>query len=182
MKIIDTPLTEVKIIEPCVFGDDRGFFYENWNQRTFAELDLDLKFVQDNHSKSARGVLRGIHYQIERPQGKLVRVTAGAVYDVAIDLRRSSPQFGHWAGFRLDSVNKHMLWVPPGFGHGFLSLEDNTEFLYRCTDFYSPESERSLLWSDVQLDIDWPLDKVNEPVLSAKDAAGVPFAQAEIYS
>ncbi len=180
MQIIDTSIDDVKIIAPRVFGDDRGFFYESWNAQTFAALGLDLTFVQDNHSKSAKNVLRGLHYQIQKPQGKLVRVIAGSVYDVVVDLRRSSRNFGQWEGFILSAENKRMLWVPPGFGHGFLSLEEGTEFLYRCTEFYAPEYERSLLWNDPVLAIDWPLE--GEPALSAKDAAGLPLSEAEIFS
>ncbi len=182
MQLIDTSLADVKLIEPNVFGDDRGFFYESWNAARFAELGLDLTFVQDNHSKSAKGVLRGLHYQIQQPQGKLVRVIAGSVYDVAVDLRRSSPSFGQWEGFTLSAENKQMLWVPPGFGHGFLSLEDDTEFLYRCTGFYAPEHERSLAWNDAALAIDWPLEGIGEPSLSPKDAVGLPLAQAETFA
>ncbi len=180
MQILETSIHDVKLIEPRVFGDDRGFFYESWNEARFAELGLDFKFVQDNHSKSAKGVLRGLHYQIQKPQGKLVRVVAGAVYDVVVDLRRSSPTFGRSEGFTLSAENKRILWVPPGFGHGFLSLADGTEFLYRCTEFYAPEYERSLLWNDPALGIDWPLS--GDPLLSAKDAAGIPLAQAEVFT
>ena len=180
MQILETSINDVKLIEPRVFGDDRGFFYESWNEARFAELGLDFKFVQDNHSKSAKGVLRGLHYQIQKPQGKLVRVVAGAVYDVIVDLRRSSPTFGRSEGFMLSAENKRILWVPPGFGHGFLSLADGTEFLYRCTEFYAPEYERSLLWNDPALGIDWPLE--GDPMLSAKDAAGTPLTQAETFA
>ncbi|WP_323800449.1 dTDP-4-dehydrorhamnose 3,5-epimerase [Parasphingorhabdus sp.] len=180
MQLVDTSISDIKIIEPKVFGDDRGFFYESWNEATFAELGLDLEFVQDNHSRSSKGVVRGLHYQIQKPQGKLVRVVAGSVYDVVIDLRKSSPTFGKWEGFTLSEENKRLLWVPPGFGHGFLSLEDRTELLYRCTEFYAPEHERSLLWNDAELGIDWPLDR--EPTLSAKDAEGMPLAQAETFA
>lgn len=179
MQVTDTKIADVKIIEPEVFGDDRGFFYESWNADIFAALGLDIAFVQDNHSKSAKGVLRGLHYQIQGPQGKLVRVVAGSVYDVVVDLRRSSSTFGQWESFTLSAINKSMLWVPPGFGHGFLALENDTEFLYRCTEFYAPKFERSLLWNDIELGIDWPLDE--EPALSAKDALGIPFAQAEFF-
>ncbi|NRD89675.1 dTDP-4-dehydrorhamnose 3,5-epimerase [Sphingopyxis sp. BSNA05] len=179
MRLVDTSIADIKIIEPEVFGDDRGFFYESWNEARFAELGLELKFVQDNHSRSAKGVLRGLHYQIQKPQGKLVRVVAGSIYDVVIDLRKSSPTFGKWEGFTLSEENRNLLWVPPGFAHGFLSLEDRTEVLYRCTDFYAPEHERSLLWNDAELGIDWPLD--GEPLLSDKDAAAVAFAQAETF-
>jgi dTDP-4-dehydrorhamnose 3,5-epimerase len=181
MQVIDTALPDVKIIEPRVFGDDRGFFMETWNARTFAGLGLNLDFVQDNHSRSVRGVLRGLHYQLEQAQGKLVRVTAGAVYDVAVDLRRSSAHFGKWVGVELTAENKRMLWVPPGFAHGFLTLKDGTEFLYKCTDFYAPEHERSLLWNDPALGIDWPLNDMI-PQLSVKDAAGTPLTQAEYFA
>lgn len=181
MNVVDTAIPDVKIIEPRVFGDDRGFFMETWNSKAFAEAGLDLAFVQDNQSRSVRGVLRGLHYQARQPQGKLVRVTRGAVYDVAVDLRRSSPNFGRWVGVELSAVNKRMFWVPPGFAHGFLSLQDGTEFLYKCTDFYAPEHERSLLWSDPDIGIDWPLPDGEAPSLSAKDAAGMPLAQADIY-
>jgi dTDP-4-dehydrorhamnose 3,5-epimerase len=181
VKVTATALPEVKLIEPRVFGDDRGFFYESWNARAFADAGLDLDFVQDNHSRSARGVLRGLHYQVNRPQGKLVRVTSGAVFDVAVDLRRSSPRFGRWVGVELSAENKHMLWIPPGFAHGFLALRDGTEFLYKCTDLYSPEDERSLLWSDPAIGIDWPLDGI-VPALVAKDEAARPLAQADSYA
>jgi len=180
VKVVDTDLPEVKLIEPAVHGDDRGFFLEAWNARTFAEAGIDAEFVQDNHSRSARGVLRGLHYQLIRPQGKLVRVVSGRAFDVAVDLRRSSPRFGRWVGFELSAANKRMLWVPPGFAHGFLALEDGTDFLYKCTDFYAPEHDRSILWSDPAIGIDWPLDG-REPALAPKDAAAPPLAQAEGY-
>lgn len=180
MKLIDTAIADVKIVEPAVFGDDRGFFMETWNARGFAEAGLAVTFVQDNHSRSARGVLRGLHYQVRQPQGKLVRVVRGAVYDVAVDIRRGSATFGQWVGVELSEANKRMLWVPPGFAHGFLSLEDGTEFLYKCTDYYAREHERSLLWSDPAIGVEWPL--VGEtPLLSAKDAAAAPLADAETY-
>jgi dTDP-4-dehydrorhamnose 3,5-epimerase len=179
MRLVQTTIPEVKLIEPQVFGDDRGFFYESWNEATFAELGLDLKFVQDNHSKSAKNVLRGLHYQIQKPQGKLVRVTAGSVYDVVVDLRQSSPTFLLWEGFVLSAENKKILWVPPGFAHGFLTLEEDTEFLYRCTEFYTPEYERSLLWNDAGLGIDWPSN--GAPVLSTKDASGTSLGLAEKF-
>lgn len=181
MELIETSLPDVLLIRPRIFGDDRGFFLESWNERHFAELGLPLHFVQDNHSRSARGVLRGLHYQMPCPQGKLVRVTAGAAHDVVVDLRKSSPAFGRWAGFDLNAGNKMMLWVPPGFAHGFLSLEDGTEFQYKCTEFYAPEHEHSLLWNDPELDIAWPLDGI-EPLLSAKDRAGRPLRDAESFS
>jgi dTDP-4-dehydrorhamnose 3,5-epimerase len=181
VQIVDTAISDVKIIEPKVFGDDRGFFMETWNAQAFADLGLKLDFVQDNHSRSARGVLRGLHYQLEQTQGKLVRVTSGSVYDVAVDLRRSSASFGQWVGVKLSGENKRMLWVPPGFAHGFLTLEDGTEFLYKCTKLYAPEHERSLLWNDPALGIDWPLNGTT-PSLSAKDAAGTPLDRAECFA
>lgn len=180
MKLIPTAIPDVLVIEPQVFGDERGFFLESWNRARFAEAGLDLDFVQDNHSRSAKGVLRGIHYQLARPQGKLVRVTAGSVYDVAVDLRRSSPTFGRWVGVELSAANKRMLWVPPGFGHGFVTLEDGTDFLYKCTEFYAPEDERCIAWDDPAIGIAWPLAGI-KPMLSQKDQAGVPLGEAELY-
>lgn len=180
MKFLDTPLAGVKLIEPRLFGDERGFFMESWNAATFSEAGLDLSFVQDNHSSSAAGVLRGMHFQVERPQGKLVRVVAGAAFDVVADLRRSSPTFGRWYGVELSARNRRMLWAPPGMAHGFLSLQDDTQFLYKCTDFYAPRLERSLLWNDPQVGIEWPLGG-GTPQLSAKDAAGVLLSQCEVY-
>lgn len=181
MNVIETTLPEVKILEPRVFGDERGFFLESWNAQTFAGLGLDLDFVQDNHSRSAKGVLRGIHYQVEKPQGKLVRVTAGAVFDVAVDLRRSSPNFGKWVGVELSAKNHRMLWVPAGFGHGFLTLEDGTDFMYKCTDLYAPALERCVAWNDPEVGIDWPLGDIT-PALSAKDQQGDTLAMAEGYA
>jgi dTDP-4-dehydrorhamnose 3,5-epimerase len=177
MNVIDTALPGVKILEPKVFGDDRGFFLESWNAETFAKLGLDAPFVQDNHSRSAKGVLRGLHYQSENTQGKLIRVTQGRVFDVAVDMRRSSPSYGRSVTVMLSAANKRMLWVPPQFAHGFLCLEDGTDFMYKCTDYYNPASEHTLLWNDPALQIDWPLDGI-EPQLAAKDAAGLPLAQA----
>ena len=179
MQITPTALPDVKLIEPRVFGDDRGFFFESWNRRTFAAAGIDMDFVQDNHSRSRRGVLRGLHYQIEHAQGKLVRVTEGEVYDVAVDLRRSSPGFGRSVGCVLSAVNRRMLWIPPGFAHGFLVLSENAEFLYKATDYWFPEHERTLLWSDPALRIDWPLS--GEPTLAPKDAAGRLLADADVY-
>ncbi|SOB81126.1 dTDP-4-dehydrorhamnose 3,5-epimerase [Sphingomonas guangdongensis] len=181
MNLVETALPGVLLLEPRVFGDYRGFFYESWNAQTFAEAGLDLTFVQDNHSKSAKGVLRGLHYQNPDPQGKLVRVVAGAVYDVAVDLRRSSHTFGQWVGYELSAANKRMLWVPPGFAHGFLSLTNGTEFLYKCTALYAPAHEQSLLWNDPAIGIEWPLDGA-EPLLAAKDAAGHPLADAKVFA
>jgi dTDP-4-dehydrorhamnose 3,5-epimerase len=180
MKIIPTSIPGVVLLEPKVFGDERGFFYESWNKRTFAELGIDGDFVQDNHSKSQKNVLRGLHYQIEHAQGKLVRVTAGEVYDVAVDLRRSSPTFGRWVGFTLSAEDKRMAWIPPGFAHGFFVTSDSAEFLYKTTDYYSPTHERTLLWNDPQLAIPWPLD--GEPLLAAKDKSGLPLAEAETFA
>lgn len=180
MKVLDTLLPEVKLIEPKLFGDDRGFFLESWNARTFAEAGIDAEFVQDNHSRSARGVLRGLHYQMVRPQGKLVRVAAGRAFDVAVDIRRSSPNFGRWLGYELSAQNKRMLWVPGGFAHGFLALEDGTDFLYKCTDFYAPEHDRSMRWDDPAIGIEWPLSGL-EPILSPKDKAAPPLAEAETF-
>jgi dTDP-4-dehydrorhamnose 3,5-epimerase len=181
MNIIPTALADVLIIEPKVFGDARGFFLESWNQETFAAAGLDLNFVQDNHSRSAQGILRGLHYQMLRPQGKLVRVTQGEVFDVAVDMRKSSPQFGQWVGVHLSAENHRMLWVPPGFAHGFLVLSASADFLYKCTDFYLPEHERCIRWDDPDIGIAWPLADGQTPLLSAKDAAGSSFKAAETY-
>lgn len=180
MKIIPTTIPDVVLLEPKVFGDERGFFFESWNKRTFADLGIAADFVQDNHSKSQKNVLRGLHYQIEHAQGKLVRVTVGAVYDVAVDLRRSSPTFGRWVGFTLSAEDKRMAWIPPGFAHGFCVTSESAEFLYKTTDYWSPAHERTLLWSDPQLAIPWPLS--GEPLLAAKDKAGTPLAQAETFA
>ena len=180
MNLIPTAIPDVLLLEPRVFGDERGFFLESWNKRTFAELGITADFVQDNHSRSQKNVLRGLHYQIEHAQGKLVRVTAGEVYDVAVDLRRSSPTFGQWVSFTLSAANKRMAWIPPGFAHGFLVMSDSAEFLYKTTDYYSPAHERTLLWNDPQLAIPWPLD--GEPLLAAKDKAGTPLAAAETFA
>lgn len=181
MYIQPTAIPEVLIIEPAVFGDDRGFFYESFNQKRFAELTgISRNFVQDNHSKSAKAVLRGLHYQIQQPQGKLVRVTAGAVFDVAVDLRKSSPTFGRWVGVELSAANKRQLWIPEGFAHGFVVTSDSAEFLYKTTDYWAPEFERSILWSDPAIGIDWPLD--TEPLLSGKDQAGTLLSNADVFA
>ncbi len=173
-------IPEVLILAPKVFGDDRGFFFESFNQRDFQQITgLDVQFVQDNHSKSSKGVLRGLHYQIQHPQGKLVRVTQGAVFDVAVDLRRSSSNFGKWAGVELSDTNKKQLWVPPGFAHGFVVISDFAEFLYKTTDYWYPEHERSLLWSDPAVGIQWPFDGV--PQLAAKDAAAKMLQDADVF-
>ncbi len=176
MKFIETAIAGPVIIEPRVFGGDRGFFMESWNARAFAEAGLDLDFVQDNHSRSARGVLRGLHFQNPNPQGKLVRVTAGRAWDVAVDIRRSSPTFGQWVGVELSAENKRIFWVPPGFAHGFVALEDGTDFLYKCTTPYDPANEHSLLWNDPIVAVDWPIEGL-EPQLSAKDIAGKPLQE-----
>lgn len=181
MRVIDTALPDVKLLEPRVFGDERGFFMETWNATTFAEAGLDLAFVQDNHSHSSKGVLRGLHYQLEQTQGKLVRVTAGAVFDVAVDLRRSSPTFGKWVGYELSAQNKRMLWVPEGFAHGFLTLEDSTDFLYKCTALYAPQHERAIRWDDPEIGIEWPVTDI-APQLSTKDQAALHLVDAEVFA
>ena len=178
MNVTSTSIVDVKLIEPRVFGDDRGFFFESWNRRALADAGIDAAFVQDNHSRSRHGVLRGLHYQIEHAQGKLVRVVVGAVFDVAVDLRRSSPTFGRHVAVELSADNKRMLWVPPGFAHGFVVVSDAAEFLYKTTDYWFPEHERTLLWNDPALDIDWP---VATPQLAPRDARGTSFADAELY-
>ena len=178
--VTKTAIPDVLILEPRVFGDARGFFYESFNAKDFAEsTGLDVSFVQDNHSKSAKGVLRGLHYQIQHAQGKLVRVVQGEVFDVAVDLRRTSSTFGQWVGVHLSADNHRQLWVPPGFAHGFVVLSDSAEFLYKTTDYWHPEHERSLLWNDPAIGIDWPLD--GPPLLAAKDAAGKLLAEAECF-
>ncbi|SDA46806.1 MULTISPECIES: dTDP-4-dehydrorhamnose 3,5-epimerase [unclassified Janthinobacterium] len=181
MKRIDTAIDGLLIIEPTVFGDERGFFYESFNQRQFNALTgLDVDFVQDNHSRSAKNVLRGLHYQIQCPQGKLVRVVQGRVFDVAVDMRASSPTFGQHVGVELSAENKRMFWIPEGFAHGFLVLSDSAEFLYKTTDYWAPEFERSLLWNDAQVGIVWPLD--GAPILSAKDQQGKLLRDAECFA
>jgi dTDP-4-dehydrorhamnose 3,5-epimerase len=179
MKVQATQIAGVLIVEPDVFGDDRGFFMESFNQRAMREIGIDAHFVQDNHSRSQRNVLRGLHYQLHQPQGKLVRVVRGTVFDVAVDLRRNSPTFGKWVGAELSAENKRMFWMPPGMAHGFIVLSDFADFLYKATDYYAPEFERTILWNDPDLGIAWPL--AGEPVLSAKDAAGLPFREAEVF-
>ena len=180
MNVVPTEIPEVVIIEPKVFEDDRGFFFESFNQRTFAEkTGVEADFVQDNHSRSSQNVLRGLHYQIQQPQGKLVRVVAGAVFDVAVDIRKSAPTFGKWVGCLLSAENKRLLWVPVGFAHGFLVVSQTAEVLYKTTDYYAPGQERCILWNDPDLAINWELTAT--PVLSAKDQAGHPFKAAEIF-
>lgn len=182
MKATETTLPGVFIIEPAVFGDDRGFFMESFNAQKFRELTgANVDFVQDNHSRSGAHVLRGIHYQIEHAQGKLVRVTEGAVFDVAVDLRRSSPSFGQWVGMELSAENKKQLWVPAGFGHAFLVLSETADFLYKTTDYYHPEAERSILWNDADVGIQWPLPPGQEPRLSGKDSVASRLSDADVY-
>ena len=181
MLVTATAIPDVLILEPKVFGDERGFFFESYNRRAFREATgRDADFVQDNHSRSARRVLRGMHYQIRQPQGKLVRVTAGEVFDAVVDLRKSSPTFGKWVGVTLSAANRRMLWVPEGFAHGFLVTSETAEFLYKTTDYYAPEHERSLLWNDPTVGIDWPLAGA-QPLLKPKDAAGSPLAEATAF-
>ncbi|MFZ2162789.1 MAG: dTDP-4-dehydrorhamnose 3,5-epimerase [Sideroxyarcus sp.] len=182
MQVVATAIPDLFTIEPRVFGDDRGFFYESFNQRRFTELTgVTDSFVQDNHSKSARNVLRGLHYQIRQPQGKLVRVIAGEVLDIAVDIRKSSPNFGNWVGVNLSAENKKMLWIPKGFAHGFVVLSDSAEFLYKTTDYWAPEHERSIVWNDPDLAIDWQLNGAS-PLLSAKDQAGKLLREAETFA
>ena len=182
MQFINTNLPGVIRIEPKVFSDERGFFMETWHARRFSESGIDVHFVQDNFSQSTKGTLRGLHYQIQQPQGKLVRAVSGAVFDVAVDLRKSSDTFGQWIGEVLSEENKHQLWVPPGFAHGFVVLSDTAAFEYKCTDFYAPQFERSIRWDDPDIGIDWPLPAGTKPVLSAKDAAAPLLNEAETYT
>lgn len=182
MQVIDTAIADVKIIEPKVFGDARGFFFESYTQKAFdAAVGKHYDFVQDNHSKSSRGVLRGLHYQIQQAQGKLVRVTQGRVLDVVVDIRKSSPSFGRWVSVELNADNKRQLWIPPGFAHGFLVFSETAEFLYKTTDYYAPAHERCIAWNDPQLAIDWQLGDIT-PQLSAKDQQGKAFAEAEVFA
>lgn len=179
MKVTPTSLPEVLLIEPKVFGDARGFFYESWNERAFAAAGINAHFVQDNHSRSDRNVLRGLHYQIRQTQGKLVRAMAGSIFDVAVDIRRSSPRYGQWVGVHLSAETHNAVWVPPGFAHGFCVVSEYAEVLYKATDFYAPEHERSILWNDPAIGIVWPLS--GAPLLSAKDANAAPLASAEVF-
>jgi len=181
MKVAATAIPDVLLLEPTIYEDERGFFFESFNQKRFADAaGLNIRFVQDNHSRSVKRVLRGLHYQIRRPQGKLLRVTAGEVFDVAVDLRRSSSTFGKYVGTVLSAANKKQLWIPEGFAHGYLVLSDAAEVLYKTTDYYSPEDERCLIWNDPDVGIDWPKD--GAPILSAKDRLGLPLSKAEIFS
>jgi dTDP-4-dehydrorhamnose 3,5-epimerase len=183
VKLIPTAIPDVLIFEPTLHGDHRGFFMETWRESTFADIAPGLRFVQDNHSKSGKGILRGLHYQLTQPQGKLVRVIAGEIYDVAVDMRRRSPTFGQWVGVTLSADNHRQLWVPPGFAHGFLVTGESAEMVYKCTDYYAPQDEHSLRWNDPAVGIDWPLAGLGmpEPVLSAKDRDGRLFADALVY-
>ena len=181
MKFIPLAIPDVILIEPKVFGDHRGFFMETWQRDTFAKNGIDYDFVQDNHSKSSHGILRGLHYQMEQTQGKLVRVVEGTVFDVAVDMRRSSATFGQWVGEELSTENKRMLWVPPGFAHGFYVMSESAEFVYKCTDYYAPEHEQSLLWNDPALGINWNLVDGKAPILSDKDATAPVFADAQTF-
>jgi dTDP-4-dehydrorhamnose 3,5-epimerase len=182
MQITDTTLEDVKVLRPKVFGDARGFFMETFRDSEFRETVADVTFVQDNHSRSGNCVLRGLHYQIRQPQGKLVRVISGEVFDVAVDIRKSLPEFGRWAGAVLSAENKEMLWVPPGFAHGFYVMSDQAEFVYKCTEYYAPEYERVILWNDPAIGIDWPLSGSDLPLLSPKDENGVLLKNAEVFS
>lgn len=181
MKAIATSIPDVLLIEPTVFGDERGFFFESFNEKKFAEVTgKTVRFVQDNHSKSAHGVLRGLHYQIQQSQGKLVRVVSGTVFDVAVDIRKSSPTFGQWTGAVLSAENKRQMWIPEGFAHGFVVTSDTAEFLYKITDYWAPEHERCIAWNDPSIAIDWPIN--GTPTLSAKDQKGVSLAEAEVFA
>ena len=182
MKIIDTEIPDLKIIEPRVFSDDRGYFLETWNAQSFSRAGLNWTFVQDNQSKSHRNVLRGLHYQIQSPQAKLVRVVTGAIYDVAVDLRRGSPTFGRWAGAELSETNHRMMLIPTGFAHGFLALTDETQLAYKCTDFYASQHERTLMWNDPDLAIAWPLAAGEQPIVSSKDAMGRGLKEADVFA
>jgi dTDP-4-dehydrorhamnose 3,5-epimerase len=182
VKFIPTPIASVMVIEPAVFGDERGFFMETWHVAKFAEAGIDVAFHQDNHSRSAKGVLRGLHYQLPNPQGKLARVVAGAVFDAVADLRRGSPTFGQWFGLELSAANRRMLWAPPGVGHGFLTLSEGADFLYKCSGAYSPADERAVRWDDPTLAIDWPLAPGQQPTLSAKDAVAPLLSEAVLFS
>lgn len=182
MRFTPTRIPEVIIVDPDVFDDDRGFFMETWHEKAFEAAGIDARFVQDNHSSSPRGILRGLHYQVERPQGKLIRVVVGEAFDVAVDLRRSSPTFGQWAGATLSAANKRSIWIPPGFAHGFVVTGEAADMIYRCTDYYSPQHERTLRWDDKDVGIEWPLDVIEQPILSARDADGALLKDAEVYA
>ena len=183
MEVIETSIPDVKLIKPKVFGDERGFFMETWNAKVFEQAGIDVTFVQDNHSRSVKHTLRGLHYQIKQPQGKLVRCTRGEVFDVVVDLRKDSPTFGQWVGEFLSEANQYQLWVPPGFAHGFLVTSEIADFQYKCTDFYAPEHERSIHWADPAIGIEWPIDlEVLSPLVSSKDSKGSLLNDAEVYA
>lgn len=181
MEIIETQIPEVKIVVPKVFGDERGYFMETYRESWLDDLGVSKSFVQDNQSKSSHGILRGLHYQVNNPQGKLVRVVSGTVFDVAVDLRKASKTFGKWVGVELSAENKKQLWVPEGFAHGFYVMSEEAEFVYKCTDYYSPENDRCLLWNDESINVEWPIPPENEPLLSSKDINGLKFMDAETY-
>jgi dTDP-4-dehydrorhamnose 3,5-epimerase len=181
MEFIPTALPEVILVKPKVLGDERGFFIETWQQQRYAEAGIDARFVQDNHSHSRQYALRGLHFQVQQTQGKLVSVTRGAVFDVAVDLRRSSPRFGQWVGAELSDQNHHLLWIPPGFAHGYLTLSERADFLYKCTDYYAPAHERAVRWNDPQIGIEWPLPAGIAPIVSTRDAAAPLLADAESF-
>ncbi len=181
MEFLPTRLPDVIVIRPEVFEDSRGFFMETWTRKDFEQVGIDADFVQDNYSSSVAGTVRGLHYQIERAQGKLVRVVKGEVFDVAVDIRKSSPDFGQWASEILSAENKKQMWIPPGFAHGFLVLSETTEFEYKCTDYYAPEHERTICWDDPDIGVDWPLANGESPILSQKDQAGLPLKEAQVY-
>lgn len=182
MNFTPTRLPDVVVVDHDVFEDDRGFFMETWHQRAFEAAGIDARFVQDNYSRSSKGSLRGLHYQVRQPQGKLIRVVAGEAFDVAVDLRRSSPTFGQWVGTTLSSANRRSIWIPPGFAHGFVVTGESAEMVYRCTDYYDPRHERTLRWDDKDVAIEWPLETVGEPILSVKDAGGALLKEAEVYA
>jgi dTDP-4-dehydrorhamnose 3,5-epimerase len=181
MQFEPTRLPEVVLIKPRVFGDERGFFFETWNERVFRDAGIGASFVQDNHSRSGKHTLRGLHFQIKQPQGKLVRVTRGEAFDVAVDIRRGSPRFGQWFGAVLSDSNHHLLWIPPGFAHGYLALSDEIDFVYKCTDYYAPQHERAIRWNDPTLGVQWPLPADAVPVLSSKDSTAPAFPEVETY-
>ena len=181
MELVPTRIPDVVLVKPRVFGDQRGYFIETWHESKFLDAGLGMRFVQDNHSHSAQWTLRGMHFQIQQPQGKLVRVARGAVFDVAVDLRRSSPTFGEWVGAELSDANHHMMWVPPGFAHGFLALTPDVDFLYKCTDFYAPQHERTIRWNDPDIAVQWPLPRGKEPVVAARDAAAGGIRDVEYF-
>ncbi|MGB5332512.1 MAG: dTDP-4-dehydrorhamnose 3,5-epimerase [Woeseiaceae bacterium] len=182
MKFTPTRIPDVVIVDPDVHEDDRGFFMETWHERLFDEVGIHARFVQDNYTKSSSGTLRGLHYQVQKPQGKLIRVVVGEAFDVAVDLRQSSPTFGQWAGETLSAANKRSIWIPPGFAHGFIVTGESAEMVYRCTDYYSRQHERTLRWDDTDVAIDWPLAGIEQPVLSAKDTAGASLKDADVYA